>query len=445
MIPVPKITEILDHFKNNWSELLDHTAIEALCLKLGYSWRERTLGPGTTIQLFLLQVLLGNTSCSHLRYFSGLKFSASSYCDARRRIPLAVLEELVRIVGERMHLDGYGDELWHGHRVWMADGSGCSMPDTPELQDYFGQPPGQRVGCGFPVAHLLDLMNCSTGVLQKMLVSPMHVHDLSRAPEISSELNEEDIVVYDRGFCSSTFIFMLSEQNLHSVIRVHSSHNVDFRQSRKEKDTGIRRQRKAKLGKKDQLIEWHKSKTKPPWMSKEKFDQLPKTLILREISYSLDRKGFRSKKIILVTTLINHNKYTPEAIAELYGMRWEIETNFRHLKISMKMDILKCKTVEGVKKELCSFILVYNMVRQAMIERAILYDMPVSRISFLDTLRWLLELRNARQNCRPIINPHRPGRKVPRVVKRRPKAYPRMTSKRINTIATSLKIQKKAA
>lgn len=445
MNPVPKIAEILDYFKNNWTEALNYDALEKLCLELDYSWRERSLGPATTIQLFMLQVLLGNTSCSHLRYFSGLEFSTSSYCDARQRVPLELFEELVRMTGEGMHNRPYAEELWHGHRVWMADGSGCSMPDTPELQDYFGQPAGQRKGCGFPVAHLLALMNCSTGVLQKMLVSPLRVHDLTRASELSSELEEEDIVVYDRGFCSSSLIFLLSERNLHSVIRIQSSHKVDFRQSRKQVDKGIRGQRIAKLGSRDQLVQWHKPRTKPPWMSEEKFAQLAENLILREISYSLERRAFRSKKITLVTSLTDHKKYPAEAIAELYGMRWEIETNFRHLKISMKMDTLKCKTVAGVKKELCTFVLIYNMVRQAMLERAIKYYKPVARISFLDTLRWLLELKNCPQDCRPIINPSRPGRMVARVVKKRPKAYPRMTAKRIITPGINTAIQRLAA
>ena len=434
MNSVPKITEILEYFKNNWTEVLDYQAIQELCLELGHSWRERVLSPGTSVQLFLLQILLGNTSCTHLRYFSELEFSASSYCDARQRIPLEVFEELVRKSAEQMDSERHTEGLWKGHRVWMGDGSGCSMPDTPELQKYFGQPGGQRKGCGFPVAHLLALMNCSTGILQKMLVSPLNTHDLSRAWELSSELEENDIVVYDRGFCSSAFILKLFQHGIHSVVRVQSSHQVDFRQSRKGVNKGIRRRRVAKLGRKDHLIEWHKPKEKPSWMSKEEFAQLPQKLILREISYTLDRKAFRSKKITLVTTLTDHKKYPPAAIAELYGMRWEIETNFRHLKISMKMDTLKCKTVQGVKKELCIFVLIYNMVRQAMIERSIKYDVAISRISFIDTLRWLLELENNYENSKPIINPRRRGRKLARVVKRRPKAYPRMTSKRKITI-----------
>jgi hypothetical protein len=128
-----------------------------------------------------------------------------------------------------------------------------------------------------------------------------------------------------------------------------------------------------------------------------------------------------------VTTLTDSKKYSRAQIAELFGMRWDIETNFRHLKTTMNMDALKCKTVDGVKKELAIFVLVYNLVRQAMLDRANKNNIPLARVSFLDTIRWLLQIQHER---RPMTNTLRRGRKMPRVVKRRPKAFPRMTTKK---------------
>jgi hypothetical protein len=322
------------------------------------------------------------------------------------------------------------DVLWNGHRVWIADGTGCSMPDTTELQEYFGQPTGQGKGCGFPVANLLALMNCKTGLLQKVLVSPLRTHDISRSGELISEMHKGDIAVYDRGFCSLPHISLLKNNGVDSVMRVQSSHRIDFRCSGKLKRNGIRRQRVTKLAKRDQLVQWHKPTTRPSWMSEEQYSQLPEVETLREISYTLNRKAFRSQKIVLVTTLNDHRKYPASKIAELYAMRWEIEDNFRDLKVSMNMDKLKCKTVIGVKKELSVFILVYNLVRQAMLQRARKHSLPTDRISFLDTLRWLIEIEHCRTDTPPIVNPYRPGISVARVVKRRPKAFPRMTSKR---------------
>jgi hypothetical protein len=61
---------------------------------------------------------------------------------------------------------------WRGHRTFFGDGSGGSMPDTPTLQEAFGQPNGQRPGCGFPVVRLLGLFHAGTGVLLQLVVAP---------------------------------------------------------------------------------------------------------------------------------------------------------------------------------------------------------------------------------------------------------------------------------
>lgn len=430
MNSVSKITEIVSKLKSNWTELLDTDWIDRQCVELGHSWRDRILTPGITIRLFLLQILHSNTSCSNLRHLSELSFSAASYCNARKRLPLEVFEQLVEQTAKRIGSEIPQEGLWKGHRVWLGDGSGCSMPDTKELREYFGQPGCQKKGCGFPVAHLLALMNCQTGMLHKMIASPLHTHDLSKVSEFSSELRKEDILVLDRGFCSSPLILALTAQEIHSVIRVTSRHKVDFRRAKYDADTGIRRRRIAKLGSYEQIVEWHKPQNCPPWMNEQEFKSLPDFVLLREIRYRLDSKGYRSKEVTLVTTLLDPKKYSRMALIKLYGMRWDIETNFRHLKISMEMDVLKAKTVEGVKKEICIFTLAYNLVRQAMLEQAKCYRVPLKQISFLDTLRWLFAENN---KSKPLINPCRPGRKVPRVTKRRPKAYPRMTSKRKNS------------
>ena len=95
----------------------------------------------------------------------------------------------------------------------------------------------------------------------------------------------------------------------------------------------------------------------------------------------------------LVTTLLDAEAYPPEALAELYGMRWRVELYLRHLKTTMKMDVLKCKTVDGVLKELTVYAMVYNLVRVVMLEAARRQGREVERISFVDALRWLADCR----------------------------------------------------
>jgi IS4 transposase len=78
--------------------------------------------------------------------------------------------------------------------------------------------------------------------------------------------------------------------------------------------------------------------------------------------------------------------YPVSELAQLYKARWQIETNLRHLKQTMKMDVLHCETVEGVLKELTVFALVYNMVRAVMCAAADRQGVAVERISFADAL-----------------------------------------------------------
>ena len=117
-------------------------------------------------------------------------------------------------------------------------------------------------------------------------------------------------------------------------------------------------------------------------------------------------------------------------MADLFRQRWEIETNFGHLKTTMKMDVLKCKTVDGVLKELHVFALIYNLVRQVMLLAAVRQKVDVRRISFIDALRWLQTAQPGDELSQLVVNPHRPNRLEPRVRKRRPKEYPLMKKPR---------------
>ena len=184
------------------------------------------------------------------------------------------------------------------------------------------------------------------------------------------------------------------------------------------------------LGVTDQLVEWFKPAMRPLWMTAEQFATLPASITVRELRYDIHEKGFRPKQITLVTTLLDETRYPLEALADLFLQRWRIETNFGHLKTTMKMDVLKCKTVDGVLKELHVFALVYNLVRQVMLEAAARQEVDLHRISFIDALRWLQTAEPHQPLSRLVVNPHRPNRLEPRVRKRRPKNYSLMNEPR---------------
>ena len=131
-----------------------------------------------------------------------------------------------------------------------------------------------------------------------------------------------------------------------------------------------------------------------------------------------------------MTTLTDANLYTVEALSQLYFARWRIEVNFAHLKTTMGMDVLKCKTVDGVLKELMVFALVYNLIRLVMWAASLRQSVDVERISFIDAIRWLASADPSEQLIRLVVNPHRPYRYEPRVRKRRPKQYQLMNAPR---------------
>jgi hypothetical protein len=165
-------------------------------------------------------------------------------------------------------------------------------------------------------------------------------------------------------------------------------------------------------------------------MNKEQFTPLPDRLEVRELRYRICRKGFRVQRITLVTTLLDAALYPVEALAQLYGARWGVETNFAHLKTTMGLDVLKCKTVDGVLKELIVFALIYNLIRLVMAQAARRQQVPIDRISFVDAARWLATARDDESLSLLVVNPHRPSRYEPRVRKRRPKQYPLMQKPR---------------
>ena len=118
--------------------------IISTCHALGHVWRERKLGPVATIHGFLLQILHGNPACTAVPRLLGVAVCAEAYGQARSRLPIEPLQQLLAKLCSR--LTGYVNdaERWLGHRVWVIDGSSYSMTDTPGLKQAFGQPTNLR-------------------------------------------------------------------------------------------------------------------------------------------------------------------------------------------------------------------------------------------------------------------------------------------------------------
>lgn len=433
------IPRIISRIKSQLDEHLSRAQINRACADAQYQWRDRVLDPATTLQLFALQILHGNVACRALRHLGAMNASPAAYCKARARLPLDIFGTLVASACALMC--GAADEVgkWRGHRVWYLDGTSTSLPDTAELRRAFGKPSRMNEGCGFPVAHLMMLMDAATGFVGDIAVSQWNTADMAKAPMMHASLGEGDVLVGDRAFGTYVHLTLLLQQKMHGMCRMHHRRTPvktsGRKRSRKKKTHGKRTQKKStmrvlrKLGPDDFLVEIDRPNQKPKWMSLNDWRELPKTIIARQVSYRVVPKGHRTRQVTLLTTLTDEQAYPKKALTELYGARWEIETNFRHLKTTMGMDVLRCKSVDGVTKELWMYVLVYNLVRRVMLDEAQRRDVAPGRVSFIDALD-ALRLGGGLGEMALVINPVRPGRMQPRVIKRPKDRYRYMTRPR---------------
>jgi hypothetical protein len=361
------------------------------------------------MHLALQRALHGGTAITHLRHLAGVSFTPSAYCQAIARLPETFFRLLQILITNRMR-DDRPQDRWNGHRLFLIDGTGVSMPDTPDLQAAFGQPGGQAPGCGFPVAHLLALFEARSGYLLKTIVAPLRTHDLTHAATMHPQMHAGDVLVGDRAFGSFAHLALCRRRELHAVFRAH--------------------QRRRHTTAPDRLVWYAKPAQRPAWMTAAEYEALPGEIQVREIRVRVRTPGRRLRALVLVTTLLDRCHYPAWAIARVYEQRWRVETYLAHLKTTMGMDVLKSQTAEGVRKEIVVFGLVYNLVRRVMRAAADRQGVGVDRISFVDALRWLRQAKAEEELPALVVHPNRPGRFDPRVKKRRPKQYPRMTRPR---------------
>lgn len=445
---------LVEQIKQDPTRMMRYLPVHQICGELGHEFRERCLDPATTVALFIRQIIHGNSSCAAVRHMGGNQFSAQAYCKARKRLGLDVIQRLSRHLRDAvraMRRDERAD-LFITHRVFVVDGSTFSMPDTPELQAHFGQPGMQKPGCGFPAAHLLAMFDLNTGMLSDAVTAPLRTHDLADVAKMHPLMQPGDLLLGDVAFGSYTHFAQLLQANLHGLMPAHQQRIMDFTPGRAhvhpgkldQDSKGMARSRWIRsLGEEDQLVEWFKPPRRPPYMTREQYQALPASIIVRELRRRVKHPALEKwVELTIVTTLLDEVKYPAEKLVALRLRRWQVEVNLRHLKTTMGLEMLKCKDVQGVEKELAVFGLVYNLVRLLMLEAAERQETQPDRISFADVLHWLRVAREEDAMPRFVINPIRDDRIEPRVLKRRPKPYDLMTRPR-DQLREALKNQAK--
>jgi len=408
-------------------------------------WQGWIYTPATTLWVFLAQCLSADHSCRDAvaqliawRLARGLKSCSpktGAYCTARERIPEAACLQLARETGRSVDDQAPPQWRWRSRRVLDVDGSTITMPDTPENQAEYPQVPGQRRGCGFPIARIVVVFSLAVGTVLDAAIGKYQgklTGENSLFRTLHGLLQEGDVVLADRYFSGWFDLALLQQRRVDSVVRKHQLRATDFR-------TGKR------LGPNDHLVCWSKP-ARPDWMSKEQYATLPDQLTLREVRVVVCQEGFRTKELVIVTTLLDAELYPAAEIALLYRRRWQAELHLRSLKIVLQMDQLRCQTPHRVRNEFYMHLVAYNLIRQLMAVSAQEAGVEPWTISFKGTLQTIVHLLPLLNTplptadwCQALLTAiathnvgNRPDRFEPRVRKRRPKKYKLMREPREN-------------
>ena len=400
------------------------------------SYRQRIYDPLQTLTLFIEQVLSTDHSCQDTvarglsaRVSLGqapCSLNTAAYSKARSRLPLGLIERMGRETGELLCAQQPQAWRWRGREVKLVDGTTVSMPDTAANQANFPQSRTQKPGLGFPLARLVAIVSLSCGAVLDWAVGPCEGKQTGETAllwKLAQRLRRGDIVIADRCYAGYFLIALLVQLGVDVVIRQHQRRHTDFR-------------RGQRLGAKDHIVSWPRLQ-RPSWMDADIYATMPETLRMREVNVG----GWA-----LVTTLVDAQAVSKRDLFELYRARWQIELDLRSIKTSMRMDVLRCKSPQMVKKEIAVYLLAYNLVRAVMAQAAYLGRVLPRQLSFKGALQLINAFEENLRHCplgRLVLRhvhllagiaqlklPHRPGRVEPRALKRRPKPFQLLTEPR---------------
>jgi hypothetical protein len=404
----------------------------------GANSRERIYSLRLTFQCFVWQMLKPKTSCKEvvrqvqalfrLRGLGKVKKGTSGYSQARSRLPKERLEKALRHLSQEADRRvGAGGYL--GKRpVKVADVTGIQLADTPANQRRYPQSSQQKKGCGFPWMKLLVLFSLSSGAIMQVAMGNRHHHDLRLLRQLWDQLKRGDILLGDRAYSDYATLAELLSRGIDVAARLNAKRKVDFRKAKR-------------LGRNDGLFVWTKPQTCPPYLRRAHWRRVSATLTVRIVRFQVATKGYRTRRVTLVTTLLDPKLYPLEELAALYARRWRLELCLRDVKTQMGMEQIRAKSPEMAQKEVLAYLVAHNLIRCLMAQAAARYQVDLERLSFKGTIDSLRQFAHAMaqtslrkmqqqlwEDLLEIIAtdlvPSRPARREPRAVKRRPKQFP---------------------
>jgi hypothetical protein len=425
-----------------FAEILTEASIRDVLNEHGVPFRDRVFSPFTTIWGFLSQVLSEDHSCRDAvsriiahRVAHGITVcspNTASYCNARSRICTAVFSTLATRTAQELQTSIDDPWKWNGRSVFIFDGSSVSMPDTPENQQEYPQPPQQATGLGFPLARIGVLLSLATGACHDLAIAPYQgkgTGETNLFRQMYDTLQSGDVVLADALFDDYFIACELRRRNVDLVARAQYERVGS---------------RTAPISPAGEIIVWERPQ-KPRGMTGEQYRSYPKNLTMRQVTVDARDKNNRAKQFKVVTTILDPS-IDGKQIGDLYERRWDGEVDIRSIKSTMQMDILRCKTPDMVHKEIWTHLLAYNLLRTVMAVAANEHDTEPRKLSFKGAKQALTafapKIEAARAEDRgPLIDAmlttiayhrvgDRPGRWEPRARKRRPKRGNRLTQPR---------------
>lgn len=312
-----------------FAQLLDPDTIQEALRDEQVSFRDRLFSPFVTLWVFLSQVLDADQCCrAAVARFCAWRAAQrlpscspdpSAYCRARGRLPESVLRRLTRVTGRRVHGQMPDPWLWNGHPLKVVDGTTASMPDTEANQQEYPQPNSQKPGLGFPLVRMVVLFSLTVGtVLDAALgrCQGKQTGETALFHTLQDNLEKDDILLADRYYSSYWEIAFVQQRGADMVCRVHQRRRVDFRRGRR-------------LGTDDHVVTWSKP-ARPEWLDEATYAALPDTLTIREVRVHVAIPGFRTKVLVVATTLLDPAVMPSSDVALLYRLRWYAEVCHPH-------------------------------------------------------------------------------------------------------------------
>jgi hypothetical protein len=431
-----------------FADVLPAERVERALEEAKVDQRECVFTPLLTLWAFLSQVISADSSCraAVARVLAWLvsqderpcSADTSPYCKARKRLPEEFLRRLTRETAQTLHQQAPRQWDWKGRRVKLVDGTTVVMPDTKMNQEEFPQPPGQKKGLGFPIVRIAVVFSLACGsVLDAALgrYQGKRTGETSLLRSLEDSFERGDVLLGDRHFSGYCDIVYWQRRGVDVVARMNERRRCDMR-------------RGTRLGKDDHVVVYAKPTIRPNWLTPKAFADIPAEICIREVRVRIQERGFRTREVVISTTLLDTEEYSADDLAQLYRVRWSAELDLRSLKIVMGMDMLRSRTPDMVRKEIWAHLLAYNLIRTVMAQAALTHARPIRAISFKGTVQTLQafavyldsagasdlsEQKLYAKLLKAIISHtvgNRPNRIEPRSQKRRPKGYPYLSQER---------------